>query len=441
MKEALILRTPFPKHLISAVIALAVVSAAHIEAAAASRGPVYVCKIEGVIGPVSTGFFVKTLHEAERNNAECLIVEMDTPGGFDVSMREAIKEMMSSDVPTVVYVYPSGSRAASAGTFMLLAANVAAMAPGTNVGAAHPVQLGGGETDSTMAAKVENDAAAYIKSIAEERGRNVRWAEEAVRKSISSTAEEALKDGVIDLVAANLSELLDDLQGMKVVTSSGTRTLDVKGAEIINVGMGLKERILSAIADPNIAYILMMIGFFGLFFELSNPGAIFPGVAGSICIIVAFYALHTLSANYAGVALIFLAMIMFLLEIKVTSYGALTIGAVISLVLGSLLLFDYSDTLLRISWAVLVPAVIAITAFFVFAAGKGLRAQMRRPSTGAPALLDRVGEARTDVGPDGGTIFVAGEHWSAISDVPIRKGQKVRVISVERQGVKVTPAE
>jgi membrane-bound serine protease (ClpP class) len=205
--------------------------------------------------------------------------------------------------------------------------------------------------------------------------------------------------------------------------------------------MGAKQRILSVIADPNIAYILMMIGFFGLFFELSNPGAIFPGVAGSICIIVAFYALHTLSANYAGVALIFLSMIMFLLEIKVTSYGALTIGAVISLVLGSLFLFNYSDTLLRVSWGVLIPAVAAITAFFVFAAGKGLRAQMRRPSTGAPALVDRVGEARTDVDSAGGTVFIAGEHWSAVSDVPIKAGRKVRVLSVDRQGVKVTPAE
>jgi membrane-bound serine protease (ClpP class) len=435
------LKTPFLQHLISIFIVVAVAASLHTGAAASPRGPVYVCKIEGVIGPVSTGFYIKTLHEAEEHNAECLIVEMDTPGGFDVSMREAIKEMMASDVPTVIYVYPSGSRAASAGTFMLLAANVAAMAPGTNVGAAHPVQMGGGEMDSTMASKVENDAAAYIKSIADKRGRNARWAEDAVRKSISSTAEEALKEGVIDLVCPNLAALLDDLQGMEITTDAGTRELDVKGAEIVHVRMGAKQRILSVIADPNIAYILMMIGFFGLFFELSNPGAIFPGVAGSICIIVAFYALHTLSANYAGVALIFLSMIMFLLEIKVTSYGALTIGAVISLILGSLFLFNYSDTLLRVSWGVLIPAVVAITAFFVFAAGKGLRAQMRRPSTGAPALVDRIGEARTDVDSTGGTVFVAGEHWSAVSDIPIGKGRKVRVLSVHRHGIKVTPAE
>ncbi|KPJ49491.1 MAG: hypothetical protein AMJ38_03280 [Dehalococcoidia bacterium DG_22] len=362
-------------------------------------GPVYLCKITGAIGPVASGFYTETLRKAEEDMAECLIVELDTPGGLDVSMRDAIKEMMASEVPTVIFVHPSGSRAASAGAFLVLAAHVAAMAPGTNVGAAHPVQLGGGEIDSTMAVKLENDAAAYIKSIAEKRGRNVQWAEDAVRKSISSTAEEALEAGVIDLVSDNLADLLDDLEGMTVETAAGTRTLHVKGAEIERVQMGAKKRILSAIADPNIAYILMIIGFFGIFFELSNPGAIFPAVVGSICLILAFFALHTLSANYAGVALIILAMIMFLLEIKVPSHGALTIGAVMSMILGSIFLFDYPSTLLRISWSVLIPAVVSITLFFVFAVGKGLRAQ-----------------------------------------VPIGKGQKVRVISVDRQGLKVTGA-
>ena len=423
-----------------ALAGIAMMMAAGTTSTANPGGPVYLCQIEGAIGPVSTTFYIEALREAEENYAECLIVELDTPGGFDVSMREAIKEMMASEVPTVVYVHPSGSRAASAGAFLLLAAHVAAMAPGTNVGAAHPVQLGGGETDSTMAAKVENDAAAYIKSIADKRGRNAQWAEDAVRKSISSTAEEALEEGVIDLVSPNLAELLDDLHGMEVETAAGTRVLDVKDAAINRISMGTKERILSAIADPNIAYILMMVGFFGLFFELSNPGAIFPGIAGSICIILAFYALHTLSANYAGIALIILSMIMFILEIKVTSYGALTIGAVISLTLGSIFLFDYPRTLLRVSWSVLIPAVIAITAFFVFAVGKGLRIQRKRAASGAPALLDRVGEARSNVDSSGGTVFVAGEHWSAFSDVPIAEGTKVKVVSVDRQGVKVIPA-
>ncbi len=440
MKRALILRFTFPAYAAMILAGVAMMMAAGTSSTAKPGGPVYLCQIEGAIGPVSTTFYIEALREAEENYAECLIVELDTPGGFDVSMREAIKEMMASEVPTVVYVHPSGSRAASAGAFMLLAAHVAAMAPGTNVGAAHPVQLGGGETDSTMAAKVENDAAAYIKSIADKRGRNAQWAEDAVRKSISSTAEEALEEGVIDLVSPNLAELLDDLHGMEVETASGTRVLDVKDATINRISMGTKERILSAIADPNIAYILMMVGFFGLFFELSNPGAIFPGIAGSICIILAFYALHTLSANYAGVALIILSMIMFILEIKVTSYGALTIGAVISLTLGSIFLFDYPRTLLRVSWSVLIPAVIAITAFFVFAVGKGLRIQRKRAASGAPALLDRVGEARTNVDSSGGTVFVAGEHWSAFSDVPIAEGTKVKVVSVDRQGVKVTPA-
>jgi membrane-bound serine protease (ClpP class) len=372
------------------VVGLAILLAGGTHSRADSGGPVYLCKIVGAIGPVSSEFYIKTLREAEENMAECLIVELDTPGGFDVSMRTAIKEMMASEVPTVVYVHPSGSRAASAGAFLLLAAHVAAMAPGTNVGAAHPVQMGGGEVDSTMSAKIENDAAAYIRSIADQRGRNVEWAEDAVRKSISSTADEALAEGVIDLVSPNLVALLDDIDGMEIETSSGTRKLDVKGADVRHVRMGAKQRFLSAIADPNIAYILMMVGFFGLFFELSNPGAIFPGIAGSICIIVAFYSLHTLSANYAGVALILLALIMFVLEIKVTSYGGLTVGAVISMILGSVLLFDYPKTLLRISWSVIIPVVAAITLFFLFAVGKGLKAQRRRPATGGPGLLDQI---------------------------------------------------
>lgn len=423
--------------LIAAVSALTLDGVSPV--AADQAGRVYLCKIEGAIGPVSTDFYIKTLRQAEADFAECLIVELDTPGGFDVSMRSAIKEMMASEVPTVVYVHPSGSRAASAGAFLLLASHVAAMAPGTNVGAAHPVQMGGGEVDSTMGEKITNDAAAYIRSIADKRGRNAEWAEDAVRKSISSTAEEALEEGVIDLVSPNLVSLLDDLDGMEVETAVGTRVLNVKDAEVIHVHMGAKHRFLSAIADPNIAYILMMVGFFGLFFELSNPGAVFPGIAGSICIIVSFYALHTLSANYAGVALIILAMIMFLLEIKVTSYGGLTVGAVISLLLGSILLFDYPATLLRVSWSVLIPAVTAITLFFVFAVGKGLSAQKRRPATGGPALLDQIGEARSDVDSNGGTVFVAGEHWNAVSEVPIGKGQKVKVLSVDRHGIKVSP--
>jgi membrane-bound serine protease (ClpP class) len=403
--------------------------------------PVYIMKITGAIGPVASGFYIETLRRAEKNMAECLIVELDTPGGLDVSMRDAIKEMMASDVPTVMFVYPSGSRAASAGTFMMLAANVAAMAPGTNIGAAHPVQLGGGEVDSTMTHKIENDAAAYIKSIAEKRGRNTRWAEDAVRKSISSTADEALKEGVINLMADNLEDLIDKLDGMEVQMESGTRTLHVKDARVEWVYMGTKKKILSAIADPNIAYILMILGFFGLFFELSNPGAIFPGVVGSICLLLAFYALHTLSANYAGVALIILAMIMFLLEIKVPSHGALTIGAVIAMILGSILLFDYPTTLMRISWSVLIPAVASITLFFVFAVGKGISAQRRTPATGVPGLLDKIGEARTDVDSSGGTVYVAGEHWTATSDVPIGKGRSVRVVSVDRQALKVAPVE
>jgi membrane-bound serine protease (ClpP class) len=300
---------------------------------------VMVITVNGVINPVSAEFIGKSIKKANEKKAEALVIELDTPGGLDTSMRTIVKDIIGSDVPVVVYVSPSGSRAASAGVFITLAAHIAAMAPGTNIGAAHPVGLGD-KMDKTMAEKATNDAAAYIKSLAERHGRNAKWAEDAVRKSISATESEALKEGVIDLVSKDLNSLLADINGRKVKTFMGEKVLNTKNAVVVREEMGLRSRILNLISDPNVAYILMLLGFYGLFFELTNPGAIFPGVLGGISLILAFYAFQTLPVNYAGLMLIILAIILFILEVKIVSHGVLTIGGVIAMVIGSLMLFE-----------------------------------------------------------------------------------------------------
>ena len=402
----------------------------------ASGGQVDVCKVEGVIGPVVSEFIVEAIHQAVADSAECLIIELDTPGGLDTSMRDIVKELMASEVPVVVYVSPSGSRAASAGAFVTLAAHVAAMAPGTNIGAAHPVAFGGAKLDSTMVEKIANDAAAYIKTIAEKRGRNADWAEEAVRKSVSATEQEALELGVIDLVCPDVPALLDSLDGRRVVLASGERVLRTDGAVVKEISMGLRERVLSAISDPNIAYILMILGMYGLIFELSHPGAYLPGVVGGISLILAFFAFQTLSVNYAGILLILFAAILFIAEIMTPTYGVLTTGGVIAMVLGSTMLFDASAPFLKVSWGVILPAVAVTVLFFVFAIGMGLRAQRRKPSTGIPDLIGQVGEARTDI-VGKGTVFISGEHWRAVSDDPIHAGERVRVVGMDHLVVKV----
>lgn len=399
-------------------------------------GQVDVCKVEGVIGPVCSEFIVEAIHQAVADSAVCLIIELDTPGGLDTSMRDIIKELMASEVPVVVYVSPSGSRAASAGAFVTMAAHVAAMAPGTNIGAAHPVAFGGGKMDSTMVEKIANDAAAYIKTIAEKRGRNADWAEEAVRKSVSATEKEALELGVIDLVCRDVPALLDSLDGRRVALPSGERVLQTREVVVKEISMGLRERVLSAISDPNIAYILMILGMYGLIFELSHPGAYLPGVVGGICLILAFFAFQTLSVNYAGVLLILFAVILFVAEIITPTYGVLTTGGVIAMVLGSTMLFDASGPFLKVSWAVILPAVAATALFFLFAVGMGLKAQRRKSSTGIPDLIGRMGEARTDIF-EKGTVFISGEHWRAVSDEPIKAGERVRVVDMDHLVVKV----
>lgn len=391
---------------------------------------VYLVKYEGIINPVAAEFITTEINRAKDAKAEVLIIELDTPGGLDQSMRIIVKEIIASEVPVAVYVHPAGARSASAGVFITLAAHIAAMTPGTNMGAAHPVALGGGEMDKEMKKKVENDAAAYIKSIAEKRGRNVKWAEDAVRSSVSVTEKEALDLKIIDLVASNIDDLLHQIDGREVITETGKRVLNTKDAEIIKVDMGLRLRILNALSDPNIAYILMIIGIYGLIFELSNPGAILPGVVGGISIILAFYSFQTLPINYAGLALIILGVIFFIAEIKVTSYGLLSVGGAISMFLGSLMLINSDVPYLRISWGVILPSVVVTVLFFLFVVGMAVKAQRKKPVTGIEGLIGATCLVKTDISP-GGKMMLRGEIWDAVSDEPLKEGDEAEVIGVE----------
>lgn len=396
---------------------------------------VLVATIASPISPVTADYLASVIERAEKEDATLLVVELDTPGGLDTAMRQMVQAILGSRVPVAVYVSPSGARAASAGVLITLAADVAAMAPGTNIGAAHPVSVGGGPMDNTMSRKVENDAAAYARSLAESKGRNAGWAESAVRESASLSEKQALERNVIDLVAPGLDELLAKADGREVKKADALHTIRTKGARVTRAPMGLRHRVLSALADPNVAYILMMIGVYGIFFELSNPGAIFPGVVGGISLILGFYALQTLSANYAGFLLILLAVILFLLEIKITSYGALTIGGIIALVLGSIMLFRASgDPFLRVSWTVLITMAAVSAAFFGGVISLAVRSQLRRPVSGPEGLIGTTGEALADF-EGKGKVRVLGELWDARCDIPLRKGD--RVVVTAREGMEL----
>jgi membrane-bound serine protease (ClpP class) len=317
-----------------------------------------------------------------------------------------------------------------------MAAHVAAMSPGTNIGAAHPVAVGE-KMDKVIAEKATNDAAAYIKSIAESRGRNVKWAEDAVRKSVSATETEALKNNIIDLIAKDINALLSEIDGKKITTAYGDKTLKTAGAKVIRHEMGFRHKILNLISDPNVAYILMMLGFYGLFFELTNPGAIFPGVIGGICLVLAFYSFQTLPVNYAGLLLIIIGLILFILEVKVTSYGMLTIGGIVSIILGSLMLFESPLPFLKLSLSVIIPAAIVTALFFVLTFRLAYKAYKRKPVTGAEGLIGLEGVAKTDITPGGGMVVVHGEFWSAYSDDVIQKEERVIVEDVKGLRVKV----
>jgi membrane-bound serine protease (ClpP class) len=392
--------------------------------------------IDGPIGPITARIIDQAIETSEEDSAEALVIELNTPGGLDESMRIITRKILNSGVPVIVYVAPSGSRAASAGVFITLSAHIAAMAPGTNMGSAHPVAIGG-QMDSTMAEKVVNDAAAYIRSIANRRGRNEEWAEESVRESISATEYEALKLKVIDLVVDNVRALLDSCDGRTVSLPSGDKVLDTKEIEVKRAEISVRDRILQVITNPTIAYILLTLGMWGLFFELSNPGAIFPGIVGGICLILAFFALQTLPINYAGLLLMILALILFILEVKIVSHGALIIGGIISMVMGSLLLFESPLPYMRVSLVVIITVVAGTALFFLVAIGLALKARKRKVTTGGRGLTGEVGVARTALKPEG-DVFIHGEIWKAEADQPIKKGEKVVVTAVDHLTLKVT---
>ena len=396
-----------------------------------------VVEINDPVTPVVAEYIIRSIGEAEEQQACCLIIQIDTPGGLDLAMRDIIKRIMSSEVPVVVFVGPSGARAASAGALITLAAHVAAMAPGTNIGAAHPVNLGG-QMDETMAAKVANDAAAYIESIAEKRGRNKQWAINAVRQSVSISETEALNENVVDLIAENLHDLILKINGREIDMPSGPVTLETGGASVNRKKMGFRDIVLQALANPNIAYILFMAGLAGLYFEFSNPGAIFPGVIGGISIILAMYSMQSLSANYAGVLMILMAVVLFILELKVVSFGLLSLGGIVALTLGSLMLFDSSAPYMRVSLSVIVPTVALVSGVFLTAVWLVVKAQRSRPTTGREGMLNMRGKACTDIAGEG-RVFVHGEYWNARSDGPIPKGTQVRVVRVDGMLLTVKP--
>jgi len=331
----------------------------------ADANEIYTIRIHGAINPPIASFINDSINKAEKNGSEALLILMDTPGGLDTSMRDIIKGIMESNIPVIVYVYPSGARAASAGSVILLASHIAAMAPGTNAGAAHPVSVGQEKADKVMMEKVAKDAEAYVKSIAKQRGRNEDWAAKSVRESASITATEAVEKKVADLVAGSIDELLEKIDGKTVETKKGSVVINTKGKKSAEVTMPFKYKFLSYISDPNVAYILMMIGMYGILFEIYSPGAIFPGVVGGICLILALYSFQTLPISYAGLFLILLGVIFFILELKIVSHGALGIAGIISLVIGSIMLIDLPSSILSISYTTII-IVAAVTGIFFF---------------------------------------------------------------------------
>jgi membrane-bound serine protease (ClpP class) len=463
-----------------------------ILSASAGAGFVRVIAInDDIINPVAAEYISEAISEAELEGAECLIIQLDTPGGLLASTRVIVKDLLNADVPIAVYVAPSGSRAGSAGVFITLASHIAAMAPSTNIGAAHPVDLGGegeswrkaikelekklkemerkqekaipkegepapgleeeplgaeeeadqgeGEeesTGSTMGDKVLKDTIAWTRGIARIRGRNEEWAVEAVTKSVSITETEALEKNVIDLVCRDLDELLEKIDGREVQLPTGSVVLHTKGARIEHHDMSARQKILKTISNPNIAYILMMLGFFGLLFEVTHPGVGFPGIAGAICLILAFYSFQTLPVNYAGVLLIILALVLFVAEAKVTSYGLLTIGGLVCMTLGSIMLIDTPYDFLKVSNSVIFPVIFTTAAIVVFLVTLVFRAHSRKSVVGQEGLVGLTGTAETDILPEG-KVFVHGEIWDARSASPINRGARVKIVRVDGMTVVV----
>jgi membrane-bound serine protease (ClpP class) len=410
--------------------------------AGGAQGAVLVLPVAAAIGPVTARFLGNGIAQAERDSARAVVIELDTPGGLDASMRQIVKAILASRVPVVVYVSPPGARAASAGMFITMAAPVAAMAPGTSIGAATPVSIGGevpviGDTLNVMRAKVVNDAASYARSLAQRYGRNAAWAERAVREAASLSAEEARRDSVVDLVSPTLEALLAEIDGRVVRLERGEAVLHTAGAPVLIVTLSRRERILAFLSDPSVAYLLFLVGILGLALELYHPGVILPGVAGAISLILAFFAFQGLPVHAAGILLILLGLVLFVLEVKVTSYGILTIGGVTSLTLGSLFLFG-RDPAYRVSLAVVLPAILVFAAVVLAVVWLAARAQRRPRQGGLDGMVGEIGEAVTALDPEG-RIDIRGEYWNAVASVPIPRGGRVHVVRARGLQLEVEP--
>ncbi len=415
-----------------AALICAITVAGHAQA---DKNEILTITVADPISPAIAEFVTDALQQASDTNAAAIIIALDTPGGLVESTRKIVQAIYACAVPVIVYVTPSGARAASAGVMITMAADLAVMTPGTNIGAAHPVGAGGQEINETMAEKTVNDMVAFAKGIAQRRGRNVEWAEQAVRKSVSITAEEAVAKKVVDFVADDVDDLIQKAQGREI---QGKGTLALKDAKRTEIKENFRTKVLKTISDPNIAYILLMIGLAGLYFELSHPGTIFPGVVGGIALILAFFSLQTLPINTAGILLILLSIIFFILELKVTSYGMLSVAGVVSLVLGSLMLFKGAGPQFQIAIGVLLPTVLLISGFFVTLAYLVVRAHTGKTWTGEDGLLNEVGVVKLVDGRNG-KIQVHGELWKAVFTEPASVGEEVRVQAVKDLVVTVAP--
>jgi membrane-bound serine protease (ClpP class) len=409
---------------------------------------IYNIRLDGIINPASSRYIENSLEQAVKDSAICFILEMDTPGGLMTAMKDIVKTELNSPIPFIVYVSPSGAQAASAGVFITLASHYAAMAPGTNIGAAHPVPAGGGggifggqDQDSLdiMGEKTENDAVSYIRSLAEKTGRNANWAEDAVRKSVSITANEAVALHVVDTIATDLTSLLNILKGKTFQISGKTVTLpeNLPDQQVIHREMSWTDRLLDVFSNPNIAYIFLMLGFYGLFFEITHPGSVFPGVLGVLFLLIAFFSFQMLPVNYAGIALILFGIILLILEVNIVSFGLLTIGGLAAMLIGSTMLIDSPDPLIQISKGIIYPVVILTALFIIVVVRLVIKAMKNRPITGFEGLIGLKGTAETEITPLGGTVFVNGEIWKAVSDETIPKGSSIEVIDVNHMILKV----
>ena len=400
--------------------------------------------IDAPIHPVTSEYIRNAIDKAETDNVRMVIMVLNTPGGLDSSMREIIERILSSEVPIAAYVSPNGARAASAGFFISIACDLFVMAPGTNTGAAHPVgvSITGQQMDETMADKVTNDAVSYIKSIAEKRGRNSKMAEDAVRESSSYTETECLEGKLIDLIAQDVADIIDSFDGKTITRFDGEEhLLELRGEQVIELPMSARQKFLLTISNPNLAYLLLMLGLLGLYFEFSNPGAILPGVLGGISLLLAIFSFQILPINYVGLILILLAIGLFILEIKVQSYGILSVGGIIAMVIGSIMLIDAPIPELRPSLKFIIPVAVGLSLIFLFLILLAVRALANKVHTGKEGMLGEIGVAQSDLTPKG-KVFVHGELWNAEADQEIPKGEDVRVVEVLKNlKIKVTKAE